>query len=120
MTQDRSADRSRQPFTLYATDDRVYASNVRNKLVDLGSIERADGRINYLLDGSGPAGEGFDDLPSALRDMAARLSFLYLDGQFTAQADLRDGDAPALDRAQRLDIEIDELGPGEAAIDPNV
>ena len=120
QTQGQPADPTRRPFTLYASDERVYASNVRNKLVDLGSIEQVDGRIGYLLDGAGPAGQGFEDVPAALRDMAARLSFLYLDGQFTAQADLREGDPPPLDHADRLDFELDELGPAEPAFDPDV
>ena len=119
-TSNRSADSTRRPFTLYAAGGRVYVSNVRNKLIDLGSIESANDRVDYLLDGEGPAGKGFEDMSAALRDIAKRLSFLYLDGQFTAQADLRDSADTRLDGAEQLHFEIDELGPREPATDPDV
>lgn len=45
--------------------------------------------------------------------LVRRVSFLYLDGQFTALADLRGTDGVALDGAVRLDIDLDELAPGE-------
>ena len=119
-TTDRSADVTRRPFTLYATEGRVYVSNVRNKLVDLGSIEQAPGGIGYVLDGEGPAGTGFGDIAAALGDIARRVSFLYLDGQFTAQADLRESMADRLDGSAQLHFDVDELGPGEPATDPDV
>ena len=119
-TTDRSADVTRRPFTLYATEGRVYVSNVRNKLVDLGSIEHAADGIGYVLDGEGPAGTGFEDIAAALGDISKRVSFLYLDGQFTAQADLRESMADRLDGSTQLHFDIDELGPGEPATDPDV
>ena len=119
-TSSRSVDSTRRPFTLYAAGGRVYVSNVRNKLVDLGSIEGVGDRVDYLLDGEGPAGKGFEDVSAALLDITKRLSFLYLDGQFTAQTDLRDSADTRLDGAEQLHFELDELGPGEPATDPDV
>jgi len=118
-TPSRSADSTRRPFTLYAAGGRVYVSNVRNKLIDLGRIESAEGGIGYLLDGEGPGAKGFADTPAALRDITKRITFLYLDGQFTAQADLRDSAESRLDGADPLHFELDELGPGEPATDPD-
>ncbi|VWX62505.1 conserved hypothetical protein [Burkholderiales bacterium 8X] len=110
---------NRQSFTLYATEGRIYASNVRQKLVDLGRLEQVDGDFVYELDGDGHQAGGFESADEALKDMARGLSFLHLDGQFTALADLRGESGPDLSKAVRLDIELDELGASEPAVDPN-
>ena len=107
------AARRQQPFTLYATGGRLYASNVAQKLVDLGALWRDDAGFHYLLDGNKMEGHGLITAEAALREIAQRVSFLYLDGQFTALADLRGTDGVALDGAARIDIALDELAPGE-------
>jgi hypothetical protein len=101
-----------QPFTLYAAHGRIYASNVDQKLIDLGAISRNDQGFCWLLDGNQERGDGHLTEEAALRDLSRRISFLFLDGQFTANADVRDTDI-SLDGATRLDVTLDELAPGE-------
>ena len=102
-----------QPFSLYAANGRVYASNVAQKLVDLGALWRDDAGFHYLLDGNKMQGDGLITAEAALREIGARLSFLYLDGQFTALANVRGTDGVSLDGAARVDITLDELARGE-------
>ena len=111
---------TRQPFTLYAARGRVYASNVRQKLIDLGSLAERNGSFGYEIDGNHHVGQGFKSAEEALAHLAGQLRFLYLDGQFTALADVRGPEGPNLDEAAQLDITLDELGEGEAAVDVSV
>ncbi|MDB5955071.1 hypothetical protein [Ramlibacter sp.] len=107
-----------QPFTLYAAGGRVYASNSDQKVIDLGELARDDsGAFAWLLDGNQQRGSGFTE-EAALGDLAQRLRFLWLDGQFTALADARAG--VNLEGATRLDIVLDELEPGERMYDATV
>jgi hypothetical protein len=112
--------RRQQPFTLYGANGRVYATNVDQKLVDLGALARQEGGFDYLLDGNKLDGTGLPSAEAALQELASRLSFLYLDGQFTALADVRGSEGVNLDGAARLDIVLDELAPGERMEDANV
>jgi hypothetical protein len=110
-----------QPFTLYAANERIYALNADRKLIDLGALERTDsGAFRYMLDGNHETGEGFFTEEAALRDIAGRIRFLWLDGQFTAVADAREGGEVNLDGATQLDIVLDELKPGERMYDATV
>lgn len=111
--------RTRQTFILYAADGRVLASNARQKLIDLGSLSDEGGRVGYRLDGDDMQGRDFASVDAALQDLGQRIGFLHLDGQFTALADLREGTPPSLEDAARIEIELDELAPGEPAIKPN-
>ena len=111
---------TRQTFILYAAGDRVFASNVRQKLIDLGSLTQQNGRFSYELDGDHESGQGFESEDQALRDIAEKISFLYLDGQFTAVANARGPEGPDLAQAAQLEITLDELGEGEPAININV
>ena len=108
-----------QPFTLYAANGRIYASNVDQKLIDLGSLSRSDAGFAYCIDGNGSRGEGLPTAEAALREIAREISFLFLDGQFTANADLRDSSV-SLHGAARLEITLDELAPGERMENANV
>jgi hypothetical protein len=112
----------RQAFTFYAADGRVYASNVDQKLIDLGSLTRQeDGRFRYLLDGDKRVEHGLPTAEAALRHIADHIGFLYLDGQFTALADLREGGARVhLDGAARIDVVMDVLPSGERVEDASV
>lgn len=104
-----------QTYRLYAANGRVYASNIRQKLIDLGSLAERGGGFVYALDGNHRASEGFASAPQALAHLAGQLSFLYLDGQFTALADVRGPVGPNLDGAVELDITLDELDESDAA-----
>jgi hypothetical protein len=101
----------KQPYTLYAAGGRVYAQNAAYTIIDLGALTRQDDGLRYVLDGNKLSGSGFFTAEAALRDIARRLHFLWLDGQFTALADVRD--KVDLSEATRLPIQLDELGPNE-------
>lgn len=108
-----------QPFTLYAARGRLYAANSDQKLIDLGPLARDDnGAFGWTLDGNQQSGTGFFTEEAALADVAEKLRYLWLDGQFTAVADARAG--VDLTGASRLDIVLDELAPGERAYDATV
>jgi hypothetical protein len=99
----------------------VYVRNTDQKVIDLGELARADGgAFRYRLDGNQEQGQGFFTEEEALRDLARHLRFLWLDGQFTAVADARDGNALNLDGATQLQIVLDELQPGERIHDATV
>ena len=119
----------RVAFTFYAANGRVYASNVKQKLIDLGALTQQGDTYRYVLDGNQQAGEGFPSAEAALRHIADNTRFLFLDGQFTALADLRaNGGAGAgaqasdlhLDDAARIDVMVDELKSGERIEDSTV
>jgi hypothetical protein len=107
----------RHAFTFYAAHGRVYASNARQKLIDLGALTQQDGGWRYVLDGNQQSAGSFPSAEAALRHIADNSPFLYLDGQFTAVADLRGEDAGnrnvRLDGAARIEAMIDELRSGE-------
>jgi hypothetical protein len=107
-----------QPYTLCAAHDRVYARNVDGKLIDLGALHHGEGGACYRLDGNGQSADGFFTEEEALRDLGHNLRFLWLDGQFTALADVRD--TVDLQGACQVDIMLDELQPGERAFDATV
>jgi hypothetical protein len=109
-----------QPFTLFAARGRVYARNTEQKVIDLGSLTRADGGFAYELDGNHQTGSGLASEEAALREIAGKIRFLWLDGQFTAVADARDDPNLDLDGATRLDFVLDELAPGERISDATV
>jgi hypothetical protein len=112
----------RQAVTFYAADGRVYASNVDQKLIDLGSLtQQGDGGFCYLLDGNKQSAQGLPSAGAALRHVADNIGFLYLDGQFTALADLREsGAAVHLDGAERIDVMLDVLQSGQPMEDARV
>jgi hypothetical protein len=110
----------RQSFTFYAADGRVYASNIDQKLIDLGSLKEQGGNFCYLLDGNKLSAEGLTSAEAALRHIADNIRFLYLDGQFTALADLREEGQVHLDGAPRIDVMLDELKTGEPIEDARV
>ena len=110
--------RTGEPFTLYAVNGRVYARNTKNKLIDLGRLSaQDDGTWSYLLDGDKTTGGGFKDADAALKHIAGAITFLFLDGQFTAVKDLGGGDRPDLQDAPQHDFTLDPLGRGERMVD---
>jgi hypothetical protein len=114
------APRRRQPFTLHAAGGRVYARNVDQKVIDLGELRQDGGSWSFRLDGNQQAGQGFFTAEEALREIGRGVRFLWLDGQFTAVADAREGGALDLDGAPQVEIELDELAPGERIHDATV
>jgi hypothetical protein len=114
------APRRQQPFTLYAADGRVYARNVDQKVIDLGELRQDGGAWLYRLDGNQQTGQGFFTAEEALRDIGSHVRFLWLDGQFTAVADAREGGTLDLDGVPQLEITLDELKPGEPIVDATV
>ena len=111
----------RQTFTFYAADGRVLASNADQKLVDLGALTQQPQGWCYLLDGNQQSAEGLPSPEAALRHIADHTRFLYLDGQFTALADLREGSAPVhLEGAPRIEVSLDVLQRGEPMEDARV
>jgi hypothetical protein len=112
----------KQPYTLYAANGRVYVRNSAGPVIDLGMLaQKPDGPDwGYLLDGNQLAGDGFFTPEEALRDIAARLQFLWLDGQFTALPDVRRSAGVDFSQAVQLEIELDELGPNERIEDARV
>ncbi|MES2938119.1 MAG: hypothetical protein V4864_10575 [Pseudomonadota bacterium] len=110
----------KQPYTLYAANGRVYARNAAGPVIDLGELAQQDGGWRYLLDGNQLVGEGFFTPEGALRDIATRLRFLWLDGQFTSLPDVRACAGVDFSQATQLEIELDELGPNERIEDARV
>lgn len=110
------------PFVLYALRGRVYASNVKQKLVDLGELmqDGEGGTYAYLLDGDKSTGSGFATVQEALAHIAQTTTFLFLDGQFTALEDLGGADRPDVVDAPQLEVTLDPLGRGEKIIDTQV
>lgn len=121
-------------FTLYAYRGHVYASNVRDKLIDLGVLARegvgsgeapeaaesrdpGSGPWHYELDGDHcPRGSGFADAQEALAHLGRALTFLYLDGQFTAQRDLSDVHRPDLPEAPQIVVTLDPRGQADPQV----
>lgn len=103
---------SARTFTLYAYRGRLCASNVRGKLIDLGLLaERSGSGWAFELDGEGSLGaRGHDSAEQALATAAQSMTFLYLDGQFTAQRDLSDVPRPDLPHAPQVVVALDPRG----------
>lgn len=77
-----------RPFRLIATDARVLAQNAAGKLIDIGEIARgADGACTIRLDVDGIETGPQSDAQAALEALVPMLTFDYLDGLFTAEAD---------------------------------
>jgi len=112
--------RRQQPFTFYAAGGRVYARNVDQKVIDLGELRQDGGAWSFRLDGNQQSGNGFFTPEEALREIGRGVRFLWLDGQFTAVADARDGGGLNLDGAPQVEIVLDELKPGEPIVDATV
>lgn len=110
----------KQPYTLYGVNGRVYARNAAGPVIDIGALEQRGNQWCYLLDGNKLSAESLGSADEALRDIASRLHFLWLDGQFTALPDVRETAGVDWSQAASLDIELDELGPNERVIDATV
>ena len=79
-----------RPFRLFAAGSRVLAQNAAGKIIDIGAIAcPADGACQITLDvdaiDSGPQA----DAQAALSALVPLLTFDYLDGLFTSEADAK-------------------------------
>ncbi|MFL6691995.1 MAG: hypothetical protein ACJ8GO_03460 [Ramlibacter sp.] len=118
MATTHDTSRTRRHFTFLAARGRLYARNLDMKIIDLGPLARADdGQWHWCLDGNGLTGSA-PDAEAAMRDAAQRMGFLFLDGQFTAVAEV--GPTTHFDGAQAVDLVLDELQPGERMEDARV
>ncbi|WP_162576112.1 hypothetical protein [Variovorax sp. PBL-H6] len=80
---------------------------MKQKLIALGPLTEEGQGYGYVLDGNQQTGQGLPSPEAALRHLADNVRFLYLDGQFTALADVRD--TVNLEGAARIDVMLDEL-----------
>lgn len=79
-----------RPFRLFASGTRVLAQNAAGKVIDIGEMAcLADGACQIKLDvdaiDSGPQANA----ETALRAIVPMLTFDYLDGLFTSEADAK-------------------------------
>lgn len=101
-----------RPFRLFAADDRVLAQNAAGKVIDIGEIScHPDGACRIALDvdalDSGPQ----RDARAALEALVPLLTYDYLDGLFTSEADAKfEG---LLDTLPHLEFTLAETVPRE-------
>ncbi len=101
-----------RPFRLFAAGSRVLAQNPAGKLIDIGAIEcGAGGACTIRLDvdsiESGPQAGA----EAALQALVPLLTFDYLDGLFTSEADAQfDG---LLDNLPHVAFTLPESAPRE-------
>ena len=98
----------------------MYARNLDQKVIDLGELRQDGSSWCFRLDGNQQTGGGFFTAEEALREIGRGMRFLWLDGQFTAVADAREGGDLDLDGAAQVEIVLDELKPGERMVDATV
>jgi len=77
-----------RPFRLFASRSRVLAQNAAGKLIDIGAIDcLKNGGCQIKLDVDGIDSGPQADTPAALRAIVPMLTYDYLDGLFTSEAD---------------------------------
>ncbi|WP_143277714.1 hypothetical protein [Bordetella genomosp. 10] len=79
-----------QEFAISTSAGRIHVQNAEGKVIDIGDLLEASHVYGYELDHAALRGRGFPDLGTALRDLAARLTFSFLDASFRAQPDVAD------------------------------
>jgi hypothetical protein len=101
-----------RPFRLFAADARVLAQNPAGKIIDIGEIAcQPDGACRIALDvdavDSGPQ----RDAQAALEALVPLLTYDYLDGLFTSEADAKfEG---RIDALPHLEFTLPETVPRE-------
>jgi hypothetical protein len=101
-----------RPFRLFAAGSRVLAQNAAGKLIDIGAIDcLADGACQIKLDvdtvDSGPQ----PNAEAAIQALVPLLTFDYLDGLFTSEADAKfEG---LLDALPHIEFTLPETVPRE-------
>ncbi|QCR35691.1 hypothetical protein [Nissabacter sp. SGAir0207] len=102
----------RRYYTLYLAENHVLARNGDQHLIDLGLVEQEPDGLHYLLDGDKTEGHGLPDANALLADVERKLTFLFLDGQFTSLPDLSEELNESLEGAPSREIALDELASG--------
>ncbi|SAL03773.1 hypothetical protein [Caballeronia ptereochthonis] len=74
-----------RPFRLFAVEQRVLAQNVDGKVIDIGAMESKNGQFCARVDSGDLATEPKRSAELALKALAGKLSFDYLDGLFTSE-----------------------------------
>jgi hypothetical protein len=108
-----------QHYTVFIQNARIYARNVRRKTIDLGQADTGkDGSVSYRLDAGDFSGDGLADADAALRDLAGKLDFIYLDEQFTSLPDRAEfGETHDAKSVPHIVVTLDETDDGSSGAD---
>lgn len=74
-----------RPFRLFAVEQRVLAQNVDGKVIDIGAMDSRNGEFCACMDSGDIATDPKRSAELALKALAGKLSFDYLDGLFTSE-----------------------------------
>ncbi len=90
-------------YTLYIANGRIYARNADNKLIDLGQATEQAGSFSWMLDGEESlCGRHLPNADAVMREAEKKMSFAFLDGQFTSLPDLiHNGEVRVADAPRR-------------------
>ncbi len=99
----------RMPYFIYLCEQRILAQNIDGHIIDIGGYQTEEGGISWLLDGNKEQGEGINTEREALDDIAGKIDFLFLDGQFTSLPDLSADYGDKLETASAKQIVLNEL-----------
>jgi hypothetical protein len=90
-------------YTLYIANTRIYARNADNKLIDLGQATEQAGSFSWMLDGDESLrGRHLPNADAVMRKLEKKMSFVFLDGQFTSLPDLiHNGEVRVADAPRR-------------------
>ncbi|HFE8063970.1 hypothetical protein [Klebsiella pneumoniae] len=88
----------------------MLAQNIDGHVIDLGELTKQNGTINWLLDGNKEKGENLKTEIEALEDIASKIDFLFLDGQFTSLPDISAEYKNKLTSAPSMEIVLNEPG----------
>jgi hypothetical protein len=95
-----------RPFRLFAVEQRVLAQNVDGKVIDIGAMDSKNGQFCACMDSGDLVTEPKRSAELALKALAGKLSFDYLDGLFTSERE-----AEVMGRLQdypSVEFELDE------------
>lgn len=99
----------RMPYFIYLYEQRILAQNIDGHIIDIGGYDTEERGISWLLDGNKEHGEERASEQEALDDIASKIDFLFLDGQFTSLPDLSADYGDRLDTASAKQIVLNEL-----------
>lgn len=100
----------RMPYLLFLCENRILAQNICGHVIDLGGLTKQNGTIDWLLDSNKEKGENLKTEIEALEDIANKIDFLFLDGQFTSLPDISAEYKDKLTSAPSMEIVLNELG----------
>ncbi|WP_024553235.1 hypothetical protein ACP26C_12355 [Franconibacter helveticus 513] len=114
----QTSKQDRMPYLIYLCEGRILAQNIDGHVIDIGGFSEEEGAFSWLLDGNNEKGEGLRSANEALEDIAANVTFYFLDGQFTSLPDLSEQYQDKLPSAPSREILLNELSdpaPGASA-----